>query len=175
MNPPAAEKTLFDFHHPLTPDAEWQTANDDMMGGESHSRFTVANGVAVFSGEVSLKNLGGFAAVRTPPMPLGLAGAGGLCLRVLGDGHRYRFTARLEGDANAVVYQAPFATRRGQWQEYRLPFSDFVATFRGREVADPPPLDPARIASVGFLISDKQEGPFQIEVEWIRIFPPERA
>jgi NADH dehydrogenase [ubiquinone] 1 alpha subcomplex assembly factor 1 len=31
-----------------------------------------------------------------------------------------------------------------------------------------PPLDPTKVTSVGFLISDKQEGPFQLEVAWIK-------
>jgi hypothetical protein len=32
-----------------------------------------------------------------------------------------------------------------------------------------PPLNPARIVSVGVLISDKQEGPFKLELAWIKV------
>jgi len=54
------------------------------------------------------------------------------------------------------------------WEEHRLPFKHFVATFRGRVLSGEPPLDPAKIASVGFLISDQQDGPFQLEISSIK-------
>jgi len=38
-------------------------------------------------------------------------------------------------------------------------------------LTDVPPLDPARVTSVGLLISEKQDGPFQIELSWIKAAP----
>jgi hypothetical protein len=35
-----------------------------------------------------------------------------------------------------------------------------------------PPLNPAKVSSVGFLISDKQAGPFRLEIGWIKASPP---
>ena len=43
-----------------------------------------------------------------------------------------------------------------------------MPTFRGRLLTDVPPLNPVKVTSVGFLISDKQEGPFKLEVAWIK-------
>ena len=43
-----------------------------------------------------------------------------------------------------------------------------MPTFRGRILTDVPPLNPAKVSSVGFLISDKQKGPFKLEVAWIK-------
>ena len=63
----ASEKTLFDFSTATNAPA-WQVVNDDVMGGVSTSRFSVTNGVAVFRGEVSLENNGGFASVRSLPV-----------------------------------------------------------------------------------------------------------
>ena len=48
----------------------------------------------------------------------------------------------------------------------------FVPTFRGRVLSGAPPLDAAKVTSVGFLISDKQDGPFQLEVAWIKLALP---
>ena len=45
---------------------------------------------------------------------------------------------------------------------------DFVPSFRGRVLSGEPPLDPAKVASLGILISDKQAGPFQLEIAWIK-------
>ena len=59
-------------------------------------------------------------------------------------------------------------TKRGEWEEHRLPFKQFIPTLRGRVLSGEPPLDPAKVTSVGFLISDNQAGPFQLELEWIK-------
>jgi NADH dehydrogenase [ubiquinone] 1 alpha subcomplex assembly factor 1 len=85
------------------------------------------------------------------------------------DGRRYKFTARTGPSFDSAIYQCGFTTKKGEWEEHRLPFKQFVATFRGRVLSSEPPLDAARITSVGFLISDKQDGPFQLEVAWIKV------
>jgi hypothetical protein len=167
MNSPAAEKTVFDFQT-TTNAAAWQIFNDDVMGGASASKFRATNRVAVFSGEVSLQNNGGFASVRSLPARHDLAGCDAFLIRVRGDGHRYKFTARTDRSNDSAIYQIVFTTKKGEWEEHRLPMKDFVPTFRGRVLSGEPPLDPAKIASVGFLISDKQAGPFQLEIAWIK-------
>jgi monofunctional biosynthetic peptidoglycan transglycosylase len=148
--------------------AAWQVVNDDVMGGVSASTFHLTNGMAVFRGRVSLENNGGFASVRSLPARYGLAGDGAFVIRVRGDGRRYKFTARMDGNFEAANYQCAFATRDGVWEEHRLRLKDFVASFRGRVLNDAPPLNSAQVSSVGLLISDQQAGPFQLEVAWIR-------
>ncbi len=167
MNTHAADKIIFDFQT-ATNSAAWQTVNDDVMGGVSTSDFHVTNGVAVFHGEVSLANNGGFASVRSRPDRHALAGCDAFVIRAYGDGNRYKFTARVDQSFDSAIYQASFATKPGEWSEHRLPLREFVPTFRGRVLAGSPPLDPAKVTSVGFLISDKQAGAFQLQVAWIK-------
>ena len=163
----AADKILFDFQT-ATNTAAWQVVNDDVMGGVSTSFFRLTNGTAVFQGEVSLKNNGGFASVRSLPARHDLAGGDAFLVRVRGDGQRYKLTARTDRSFDSAIYQAVFTTKKGEWEEHRLPMRDFVPTFRGRVLSEAPPLDPAKITSVGFLISDQQDGPFHLELAWIR-------
>ena len=168
MNANAAEKIIFDFTI-TTNSPFWQIVNDDVMGGVSTSQFQVIpNGGAVFSGVVSLENNGGFASVRSSPMRQNLSGLDAFVVRLGGDGRRYKFTVRTETGFDTPIYQCALATKRGEWEEHWLPFQDFIPTFRGRVLTGVPPLDPARVTSVGFLISDKQDGSFQLEVEWIK-------
>ena len=169
MNSLAVPETiLFDFQDPTNSPA-WQTLNDDVMGGVSTSRFEIrANGSAVFTGAVSLDYNGGFASVRSTPIWHKLDGLDTFVLHVRGDGRRYKFTARTQTGVNAPLYQRGFVTRRGAWEEHRLAFADFVPTFRGRKLEDVPPLSPSHVASVGFLIADHQEGPFQLEISWAK-------
>lgn len=169
MNADAASETIFFDLQATTNSPAWQIVNDDVMGGVSMSQFQVlTNGGAVFSGVVSLENNGGFASVRSSPVRENLNGADAFVFRVRGDGRRYKFTVRTEAGFNAPNYQAEFTTKRGEWKEHRLALKDFVPTFRGRVLTDVPPLNAAKIASLGFLIADKQSGPFRLEISWIK-------
>jgi len=164
----ASERILFAFQAPTNSPA-WQIVNDDVMGGVSTSRFLIlTTGSAVFSGLVSLENNGGFASVRSAPGHYDLTGCGCFVIRLRGDGRRYKFTVRTETGFNAPLYQCAFVTKRGEWEEHRLAFKDFVPTFRGRILTDVPRLNPGKVTSVGLLISEKQDGPFQLEVAWIK-------
>ena len=168
----ASEKMIFDFQAAIN-STKWQVVNDDVMGGVSTSQFQLlTNGGAIFSGVVSLENNGGFASVRSTPVRENLNGTDAFVLRVRGDGRRYKFTVRTEAGFNALNYQAEFTTKRGEWEEHRLAFKDFMPTFRGRVLTDVPPLIPSKITSVGLLISDKKAGPFRLEMSWIRGVTP---
>ena len=135
------------------------------MGGVSTSQFQfLTNGGAIFSGVLSLENNGGFASVRSSAVRENLSGLDAFVFRVRGDGRRYKFTVHTD----AAIYQCAFTTKRGAWEEHRLALKDFVPTFRGRVLTDVPPLNPAKIISVGVLLSDQQAGPFRLEMNWIK-------
>ena len=166
----ASERILFDFAATTTSPA-WQIVNDDVMGGVTTSRFQILTNGAVFSGVVSLENNGGFASVRSLPASIDLTDYDSFLLRIRGDGRRYKFTVRTEAGFDAPLYQCAFTTKRGEWEEHRLAFKDFVPTFRGRILTDAPPLDPKMVTSLGFLIADKQTGAFRLEINWIKALP----
>lgn len=143
----------------------WRTLNDGVMGGLSSSSFQILpSGSAIFSGIVSLDNGGGFASVWSPPLGQDFSSHDSFVLRVRGDGHRFKFSVRNESGFNTPIYRCAFATRPGEWQECRLPFTDFVPTFRGRVLIGAPALNPGRVDSLGFLIANKQAGPFRLEI-----------
>jgi uncharacterized protein YbjT (DUF2867 family) len=167
MNTHAANKFIFNFQT-ITNSAAWQIVNDNVMGGVSTSDFRLTNGAAVFQGEVSLANNGGFASVRSLPASHELAGCDAFIIRAYGDGHRYKFTVRMDQSFDSAIYQTSFTPKPGEWTEHRLPMKQFVPTFRGRVLSGEQPLDPAKVTSVGFLISDKQAGPFRLEIDWIK-------
>ncbi len=150
--------------------AGWQIVNDGVMGGLSTSEIAMtAEGTALFRGFVSLDNNGGFASTRAL-LPLDLSAYEGVVLRVRGDGRRYQLRFRTEAAFDGVAYQAEFDTQPGEWLEIRLPFESFRATFRGYVPRSAGPLDAARIRQVGILIGDKKEGPFRLEIDWLRAY-----
>jgi hypothetical protein len=61
-----------------------------------------------------------------------------------------------------------FETQVSEWEECRLPFVAFAPTFRGRALTGVPALNAARVRSVGFLIAGKQNGPFRLEIDWVK-------
>jgi monofunctional biosynthetic peptidoglycan transglycosylase len=94
----------------------------------------------------------------------------GVTLRVRGDGRKYQMRFRTDGSFDGVAYQKEFATTSGEWTEITLPFAGFQPSFRGRVPSGAGPLEPALIRQVGFLIGDKMEGPFQLEIAWVRAY-----
>jgi monofunctional biosynthetic peptidoglycan transglycosylase len=158
-----ADPPLLDFS---SPDAvrTFQVINDGVMGGLSTSRLRPESGALSFEGDVSLANNGGFAsfrrAVRFP------AETTALLLTVRGDGRRYKLTLRLDDDAGSAQYQAAFVASP-EWKTVRFQPTDFQASFRGRAVV----ASPVRFVDVrymGLLISDRQSGPFAVELKELR-------
>lgn len=164
------EKVLFDFSNPAEA-APWIIVNDGVMGGISQSRLRLnEDSTATFSGKVSLENNGGFASVRTRPQDYGLEGYAGMVIRVKGDGNTYSFRLRTDANFDGIAYQTKFETAAGEWQEITLPFADFEPTFRGRTLRNVAPLNPKDIRQIGFLISDKQAGGFELVIDWIKAY-----
>ncbi len=149
---------------------DWQIVNDGVMGGCSRSQFVRGEGTAIFAGELSLDNNGGFASVRSLRARHDWPEATGVAIRVRGDGRSYRLIARMETNFERALYQAPFNTLAGEWQEHSFRCEEFAPSFRGRDLAGEPALVLAQMASVGFMIADRQAGPFRLEVAWIRAF-----
>lgn len=165
----AQRKAITDFKHP--PLLRWTSVNDVVMGGVSDSLMQVSEeGTGIFTGHLSLENNGGFASVRAPLPENDFTGFNGIMLRVNGDGKHYSFRVRTDMMFDGVFYRQEFGTAAGEWMEVKLLFSEFQPSFRGRIISDVPPLDPSRIFQIGFLISEKQEGSFRLEIERIEAY-----
>ncbi len=167
-----ADRVLFDFQ---AADAarDWQTVNDNVMGGVSKGGFRLGGkGALTFSGTLSLENNGGFSSIRSRRKPTDLSDYAGLAIRVRGDGRTYWLTVYTDVRIPAGSHRVTFRTQPGRWQEIRVPFKSLRATSFGRELPLVPPPDPAKIQSVGFLLADKKVGPFRLDVDWIRAYRP---
>jgi monofunctional biosynthetic peptidoglycan transglycosylase len=153
-----------DFHDPDEA-ARWQPIDDIVMGGQSSSGMYAGDGVGRFCGELSLERGGGFASVRRREHVIDLSAYDTLELRVRGDGRRYKLNLRVADDFDGVVYQAAFETRAGTWMTAELPLAEFAPRLRGQPASGT--LDRAHVSSLGLMISDRQVGPFRLEVSSI--------
>ena len=166
MNSSSLYSTLLDFDDPMST-LGWTSVNDVVMGGASWSQFNLnPNGYAEFSGEVSLKNNGGFASIRSAPSNYSIVNIKNLCLCILGDGHRYKLNLRMDNFPDGINYQALFTPPR-KWSEIKFSYDNFKPCFHGNPVSAPP-LDFSRINQIGLMIGDRQEGSFTLLVRWLR-------
>jgi len=149
----------------------WIAVNDEVMGGISQSRIEPSpTATALFSGQLSLKNNGGFASIRRRADNFSLNNCTGVMIKVKGDGRTYQFRVKTDDQYDGVAYRILFATDDHHWQTLTLPFADFCASFRGRPVPDAPVLRPEQIRQIGFPLADKQQGAFRLEIAWIKSF-----
>ncbi len=162
-----ATHEVFEFERA---DDAWRNIDDVVMGGRSSSWMEVDRGKARFRGRLSLENNGGFASVRSDLLTESLAGAEGLALRLRGDGRTYQLRLRTDGAFDGPSYQMEIEPPKGVWTVLEIPFAAFRPTLRGRELTGVPPVASAEIRTIGILIADKQEGAFELEVDWIRAF-----
>lgn len=70
---------------------------------------------------------------------------------------------------DGINYQARFNPAPGAWTTCSFALADFVPTWRGRPVPDPPPLDFAHVRQIGLMIPDRQGGPFALAIRLISV------
>ncbi len=158
--------TLFSFDGPG--EAVWDVVNDGVMGGRSAGFVTVEDGTLRFTGTLVTQG-GGFTSVRARRV-IDLTDQIGLELRVRGSGRQ--FEVELDDGFRAygrtVSRRAPVPSST-EWTLIRVPFSTLRSTIFGQTVTAPP-LDRAHIRGVGLYMADGQDGPFRVEVDYIRAY-----
>ena len=131
--------TIFDFNNPSQELKDtWGAVDDVVMGGVSESNIKMFGDTALFSGNVSVVNSGGFASVRNRNFspPLDLSTYDGFELRVRGDGKHYKFIARCEGKWDGVSYCYSFDTDKSKWITVRVAFTELIPVFRAKTLSE---------------------------------------
>lgn len=148
---------------------QWRAVNDGVMGGLSSGGPRFENEYMVFEGVINT-NGGGFSSVRTPIVQGELAEAKGLKLRVKSDGRAYKVTMRTDVAyrGRLISFQVPIPlSQKGEWTESYVSFDELNASIFGRSVRGAT-FNPARVKELGIILADEQDGPFRLDVEWIK-------
>ena len=160
----------------------WGALDDVVMGGVSASGLYLEEQKAVFSGNVSTENNGGFASIRTRNFeaPLNLSGYEGIYLRVKGDGNRYKFFLRCDSRWDGIGYASSFDTQKDTWLDVYIPFEKLAPVFRAKIMEDAPSFQENQVNSMQLMLSkfeyDKQLNPhfnpgaFRLEIEMIEAY-----
>jgi len=154
--PQANEKPIFDFTKPSAELKDnWGALDDVVMGGVSASNIQLVENTALFAGNVSTANSGGFASIRTKNFdpPFNLSDYQGVKLRVKGDGQRYKIFLRTDTKWDGIGYSYSFDTVANTWIDVHIPFADLIPVFRAKIVKDAPPIEQNRICSFQLMLS----------------------
>ena len=142
---------------------KWNIVNDTVMGGRSSSRWSKNSSALSFEGFLSLENNGGFASVRHDLDNINLSSTDGIFIKVKGDGRKYQFRIRSQASRWAN-YSQEFKTKKDTVQSFFLPYKDFKPSWRGRSVRNVPTLTGKDVRGIGFLLGDKVQGKFKLEI-----------
>jgi len=141
----------------------WRITNDDVMGGKSEGHFSLRENKAIFAGDISLDNNGGFSSVFRPIAPLS-KGLDTVIINVLGDGLTYQLRMFITHKGYRLAYKHYFTTAAGQQEELIYTLADFQASFRGRNIFNAPILKSEDIIEIGFLVTRKDAGAFSLAI-----------
>ncbi|MEM1272007.1 MAG: CIA30 family protein [Bacteroidota bacterium] len=156
---------LFEFE---IGEARWEVVNDGVMGGRSRGQGEVGKGALRFTGTLVTQG-GGFSSVRTDRR-VDLSGYDGLELRVRGNGRPFEVEV-----SDGTRFRGLPVSRRGafetsdEWAVVRVPFDVLGTSVFGRQVRVDR-VDLSAVESFGFYILDGQDGPFELEVDWVRAY-----
>ena len=153
---------LFDFSS--SPDwSGWEIQNDVVMGGKSSGDLSRSKeGNAVFAGDVSLKNNGGFASLQYHFEPKDIRGYNKAVIRLKGDEKEYQF--RIKASLNErASYIYTFKTS-GEWQTIEIPLNKMEPSYRGNKL-DQPNFNAYQMQEVRFLIGNGKAENFRLEVD----------
>ncbi|MGL5942442.1 MAG: CIA30 family protein [Waterburya sp.] len=181
--PAATSKAIFDFTYPNTDLKEtWGAIDDVVMGGVSQSNIRLADNKAIFTGIVSTDNNGGFASVRTRNFepPIDLSDYAGIELKVIGDGKRYKFITRCEGQWDGIGYCYSFDTVDNLPTTIHIPFEELIPVFRAKTVSEASKFNASQVYSMQLMLSKFEydgelnpkfePGSFSLQVESITAY-----
>ena len=144
----------------------WRITNDGVMGGKSQGSFTLHADHALFSGNISLENNGGFSSVYRTVSSVEKA-VKNVSIDVKGDGLTYQLRLSVNVDGYRLAYKHNFNTTAERQEKLTFLLTDFQATFRGRNITTAPVLLSENIIEIGFLVTQKVSGPFLLAIKSI--------
>lgn len=92
-----------------------------------------------------------------------------MMLRVRGDRRKYFINVQAESALKADIYQHRlFLKTPGQWETIIVPLSSFILTNWGI-IQQQLPMNRDQVRTVGIGLTDRQYGPFNLDIDWIKV------
>jgi hypothetical protein len=167
VNQNADKELNFDFGKSKS-GQDWNIINDGVMGGLSQSKATLLDNSMFFEGNISLENNGGFASVRCPRGKYDLSDYKNVKIRFKSTGRAFAIVLENSTLFYRQNYKHIFESNTNKWVEMTIPLNEFKEYTLGKETGK---LLTQKVQSeiirIGFILIDKKEGPFEIEVDYL--------
>ena len=146
----------------------WMIVNDGVMGGMSKSTAELTYSSLLFKGTLSLKNNGGFASIRSKKSNIDLSGFTTVKIKYRSSGRKFDLRLATSELFFKPNYKHQFGSTMGEWEIEELKLSDFkqytMGQVSGTNIGKK---ELENILRIGIILSDKKEGPFEIEIDYI--------
>jgi hypothetical protein len=150
---------------------DWMVVNDDVMGGRSNSTAKLSTNSLIFKGYVSLKNNGGFASLRSPLGKFDLSKYKKVKIKFKSGGRDFALRLGTSDLYYRPIYKHFFSSTTNDWEIVELNLSDFKEYTIGQITGTKISRDNfEKIIRIGIILSDKKEGPFEIEIDYIEFY-----
>lgn len=148
---------------------EWRVLNDGVMGGLSEGQVTFTKNAVQFAGTVSLANNGGFSSFRSPFQRMDLSQYKSVSLKIRTKGIACSFVMETNRRFYVPNFKQKLVTESEDWAVLELPLAEFKQYQLGRSTGNKlTPEAKSEIIRIGFITDEKREGPFKLEVDYIR-------
>ncbi|MCH2214060.1 MAG: CIA30 family protein [Flavobacteriales bacterium] len=146
----------------------WYIVNDGVMGGLSEGTIEYTKNTVLFSGELSLKNNGGFASFQGPRAEYDLSKYDKVTIRHRGYGGTFGLRFKTAEPYYMPYFKVEFEPTK-EWSESTFAMSDIdqwrLLDKTGKKISND---ELASIIRMGIIKSDKKEVPFELEVDYIK-------
>jgi len=148
---------------------QWYIVNDGVMGGKSQSQVTQLANSLVFSGEISLKNNGGFASLQSRKAEQDLSPFTQVNIKYRSTGQSFALRLLTHEAYYLPSFKHDFESTDGEWKTVNIPLESFnkyaLGSATGESITQS---DLRKIIRLGIIVSNKEEGPFSIEIDFIQ-------
>jgi hypothetical protein len=145
---------------------DWSAITDTVMGGLTTASLAYTDEAMVLTGDLSLKNYGGFAAVRSRYGNFDLSQYKGVTITYKASNQRFAFSLDRSQNWTQPTYRSVLSSSQpNTWVEETLFFNDF----KEYQIGEPTGRSLARsqlssVIRIGFISTEKKEGPFTLEI-----------
>lgn len=148
----------------------WRVVNDGVMGGLSKSETNLTENTLIFKGKTSLENSGGFASLRTAFNPGKLKGSKTITIRFKSNSINRTFGISLKDKERFYMpyFKHEFSPKNTNWQTLTVNLEDFKPYRMSETYNAKMPLSYLdNVFALVLIISDKKQGDFDIELDYI--------
>jgi len=149
----------------------WQIINDNVMGGMSNSKISFTENSMLFEGVISLQNNGGFASVRSPIRNMDLSKYTKVKMRYKSSIRNFDLIFSNDLKYYNPKYKLGFSPKTENWETKEFLLKDAIETRMGQPTgASISDQNLKNIIRFGFILSDKREGSFVLEIDYLEFY-----